>query len=271
MKMHAEERISRRRAAAQAGLCLGAGVLAVLTAACRRPPPEPLVKAGMYGDSPEELRRLWSNILLACQSDDRNRVHDLLVSLIMTPAELASLIGAQKASELWPRYQAMMGSLCNAGAVELVAHVYEKKYDDVAVTRVEPLPDAANMPSSTATNAATGQTTSQPSEPDAAAGGSGGSAPSLPPAGEAVTAAPAGPPDPDRAVQKALIAPIPFYTVRLKKKTESKGLRYDFFVYRNGFWRTGNLLGKFLVPPAPLPGAAGEPAASATKSPASLP
>jgi hypothetical protein len=40
--------------------------------------------------------------------------------------------------------------------------------------------------------------------------------------------------------------------VRVKRKSEAKGLRYDFFVYQNGFWRTGNLLGKFLLPPPAL-------------------
>jgi len=221
MIVHAEALLSRRAALARV-----AGWLAVAAAlapgpGCRQPA-EPLVRAGTYGDTPEELHRLWSAILAACQSDDRGRVHDLLASLIMTPAELAGLIGAQKAGELWPRYQAMMGSLCNAGAVELVAHVYEKKYDDVSVTRIDPpRPQGASPPTSP---------------------------PAAPPD-------PAAPIDTDQAVQKALVRPMPFYTVRIKKKTEQKGLRYDFFVYQNGFWRSGNLLGKFLAPPPPLPGA----------------
>ena len=144
----------------------------------------------------------------------------------MTQAELAGLIGPQKAGELWPRYQAMMGSLCNAGAVELVAHVYEKKYDDVSVTRIDPPPPEAGSP---------------PARPTA-------------PSEAAKLIDLTEPVDTDRAVQKALVRPMPFYTVRIKKKTEAKGLRYDFFVYQNGFWRSGNLLGKFLAPPPPLPG-----------------
>lgn len=177
----------------------------------------------MYRDTPEDLHRLWSDILGACHSDDRNRVHDLMVSLIMTQPELESLIGKQKAAELWPRYQAMMGSLCNAGAVELVAHVYEKKYDDVAVARIDT--QLAAAPSGTEAGATSGLL------------------------------------DTDLAVQKALVSPTPFYTVRIKKKTEAKGLRYDFFVYRNGFWRSGNLLGKFLLPPPALPAPGSAPAA----------
>ena len=140
MTVYAEALLSRR-AVGRAALWLGA---AALIPGCRQPAPP--VRAGTYGDSPEELHRLWSAILAACQSDDRGRVHDLLASFIMTPAELAGLIGPQKAGELWPRYQAMMGSLCNAGAVELVAHVYEKKYDDVSVTRIDPPPPEASSP-----------------------------------------------------------------------------------------------------------------------------
>ena len=223
MTVYAEALLSRR-AVGRAALWLGA---AALIPGCRQPAPP--VRAGTYGDSPEELHRLWSAILAACQSDDRGRVHDLLASFIMTPAELAGLIGPQKAGELWPRYQAMMGSLCNAGAVELVAHVYEKKYDDVSVTRIDPPPPEAGSPPA------------RPTAPSEAAKLS-----DLTDLTEPV--------DTDRAVQKALVRPMPFYTVRIKKKTEAKGLRYDFFVYQNGFWRSGNLLGKFLAPPPPLPG-----------------
>lgn len=238
MTVYAEALLSRRAAVGRAALWVGAAAAVALFPGCRQPA-TPLVRAGTYGDTPEELHRLWSAILAACQSDDRGRVHDLLASLIMTQAELAELIGPQKASELWPRYQAMMGSLCNAGAVELVAHVYEKKYDDVSVTRIDPPSPKASSP---------------PARPTAP--------------GEAAAPAPAEAPeqadlndltnltDTDRAVQKALLRPMPFYTVRIKKKTEAKGLRYDFFVYQNGFWRSGNLLGKFLTPPPPLPGSA---------------
>ncbi len=234
MTVYAEDLLSRRAAVGRIALWtlwLGAAALAP---GCRQSA-TPLVRAGTYGDTPEELHRLWSAILAACQSDERGRVHDLLASLIMTRDELAGLIGPQKAGELWPRYQAMMGSLCNVGAVELVAHVYEKKYDDVSVTRINPSPDPS------------------PDPPGPPAGN-----PPTSPTGETVAPAPADGADlvdTDRAVQKALLRPTPFYTVRIKKKTEATGLRYDFFVYQNGFWRSGNLLGKFLMPPPPLPGA----------------
>jgi hypothetical protein len=182
-------------------------LLAGAFAGCKRPPPEPLVKAGMYGSSAEELQRLWHDILAACKADDRNRVHELMRSFVMTAPELSSLLGPTQGSALWARYQAMLGSLVNAGAVELVAHVYEKKYDDISVTRIDQLP----LPEQT---------------------------------------------DTDRALLAALVNKPPIYTVRVKRKTEAKGLRYDFFVYLDGYWRSGNLLGKFL-PPVPAPASPG--------------
>lgn len=182
-------------------------------AGCKPRPVEPLVKPGTYQNSPEELKRLWGDILYACQKDERGRVHDLMASLIMTQPELEGLIGKEQGKTLAARYLAMMGSLVNAGAVELVAHVYEKKYDDIAVNRIDDLPDAEKA-------------------------------------------------DTDRnvalALEKAGAVP-PFYTVRVKRKTEKRGLRYDFFVYLNGYWRSGNLLGKFLPPAAPKAPAAPPP------------
>jgi hypothetical protein len=182
-------------------------------AGCPKPVVEPAVKPGAYQNSPEELKRLWGDILYACQKDDRGRVHDLMASFIMTPAELESLLGKEQSKTLGPRYLAMLGSLVNAGAVELVAHIYEKKYDDIAVNRIDTLPDAEKT-------------------------------------------------DTDRNVALALQktgAAQPFYTVRVKRRTETRGLRYDFFVYLNGYWRSGNLLGKFLPPAPPLAPAAPPP------------
>lgn len=178
---------------------------AATTLGCKKPPPEPLVKPGMYQSGPEELSRLWHDILAACKADDRNRVHELMRSFVMTQPQLTSLLGPTQGQALWARYQAMLGSLVNAGAVELVAHVYEKKYDDISVTRIDQLPVSEQT-------------------------------------------------DTDRAVLAALINKPPIYTVRVKRKTEAKGLRYDFFVYLDGYWRSGNLLGKFLPPvPGPKP------------------
>ena len=129
-------RVSRR--------CFVLGAPLVLWGAgCKRPPPEPLVKAGMYGGTPDELSRLWFDVLAACKADDRVRVHELMGSFVMTQPELSSLIGPTQGQALWARYQAMLGSLVNAGAVELVAHVFEKKYDDISVVRVDTLPAAA--------------------------------------------------------------------------------------------------------------------------------
>lgn len=67
-------------------LVLAAGV--GLGSGCKPPLKVPLVKAGMYQNTPEDLARLWSAILLACQRDDRNQVHELMESLIVTEPEL---------------------------------------------------------------------------------------------------------------------------------------------------------------------------------------
>jgi hypothetical protein len=188
-----------------------------LGSGCTKHTVEPLVKPGTYQDSPEELKRLWSDILLACQKDDRARVHELMASFVMTKEEFLTLVGKAQGEALWPRYLAMLGSVVNAGAVELVAHIYEKKYDDIAVHRIDVLPAAEKVDSDR--NA-------------------------------------------ELAMLKAGAGPRPFYTVRVKRKTETRGLRYDFFVYTNGYWRSGNLIGKFLPPavnPAPpetVPGTA---------------
>ena len=34
--------------------------------------------------------------------------------------------------------------------------------------------------------------------------------------------------------------------MRVRKKSDTLGLRYDFFVYLDGRWRTGNQLGKLI-------------------------
>ena len=62
----------------------------------------------------------------------------------------------------------------------------------------------------------------------------------------------------EQGVRRALLKPTPFYRVRVIKKGTPYAIRYDFFVYQHGFWRTGRELGKFLepqkiVPLAPAP------------------
>lgn len=148
-----------------------------------------------YADGAEGLRQLFADVLDAARRDDRNRVHDLLASTFMTEDDLRALFGP-RAPALWPRYQKLMETLVNRGAVELVAQVYERKLDAVEVLAVDG------------------------GAPDAGA--------------------------PERAVVRGLVAPLAIYSVRIKRATEVRGLRYDFFFYRNGKWRTGNQLGKFI-------------------------
>lgn len=64
----------------------------------------------------------------------------------------------------------------------------------------------------------------------------------------------------ERKVAHALPQSVPLYSVRLKRSTEPRGIRYEFFVYLNGRWRTGNLLGQ-LLPAESTPGAPAAPAA----------
>jgi len=58
--------------------------------------------------------------------------------------------------------------------------------------------------------------------------------------------------DAERVMKRALLTPTPFYRVRVVRKGHPYAIRYDFFVYQHGFWRTGRELGKYLEPPPPI-------------------
>ena len=148
-----------------------------------------------YDDGPDGLKSFFTDVLDAAKKDDRDRVHDLLATLIMRDDELTALFGA-RGPELASRYHSLMATLVNRGAVELVAQIYDRKYDTIDV-----LPIDANA---------------KDLRPD------------------------------DRAVLDALQHPMPIYSVRLRRATDDKGLRYDFFFYKDGRWLTGNQLGKSL-------------------------
>jgi hypothetical protein len=140
-----------------------------------------------YPDGADGLKQLWSDILTAAKNDERERVHDLMATTFMSDPELRRLLGA-KAEPLLSRYHQLMGTLVNRGAVELVAQVYEHKYDTIDVITDEN----------------------------------------------------------DAGVTAALAEPHPLWSVRVRKATETRGLRYDCFLYLDGKWRTGNQLGKFI-------------------------
>lgn len=148
-----------------------------------------------YPDGPDGLKALFQDILVAAQKDDRQRVHDLMASTLMTYDDLQALFG-EKAPELRGRYAKLMETLVNPGSLELVAQVYERKLDTIEVIAIDPRAAHAT--------------------------------------------------DTDRALARALKTPTPTYAVRIKKAGDQKGLRYDFYVYLNGRWVTGNLLGKNL-------------------------
>jgi hypothetical protein len=162
--------------------------LALVTAAgCARRPSAFTVAPGQYADGADGLKALWTNILDAARKDEREHVHDLMATTLMTHEELRQLFG-DRADALEPRYQQLMGTLINRGAIELCAQVYDRKYDTV-----DTFPD-----------------------------------------------------ENDANVTAALVAPRPLWSVRLRKASDDRGLRYDFFVYLGGRWRTGNQLGKFI-------------------------
>jgi hypothetical protein len=96
--------------------------------------PEPIRQ---YPDGADGLKSLFTDVLEAARKDDRDRVHDLLATTIMSDADLTSLFGPA-GDGLTGRYHALMGTLVNRGAVELVAQVYDRKYDAVEVVRIDP-------------------------------------------------------------------------------------------------------------------------------------
>ena len=154
------------------------------------PPPPPRV----YAPTGEGLRELWLDILTAAQKDQRERVRDLMASMVMTEGDLVALFGREKAQYLAPRYAPLMKKVVEQGALELVAQIYERKYDDVETFKMDGKANAV-----------------------------------------------------DRATVGALPAGVQVFGVRLKRKEDKLGLRYDFFVYRRERWLTGNQIGKYLL------------------------
>jgi hypothetical protein len=90
-----------------------------------------------YPDGIAGLTALFSDVLSATRKDDRERVHDLLASTRLSDAELDVVLG-EAAPRVRSRYHALMESLANRGAVELVAQVYERHYDAVEILEVDP-------------------------------------------------------------------------------------------------------------------------------------
>ena len=102
----------------------------LVVAGCKHPGPRVYVQPH-YAEGADGLRAMWRDILEAAKKDDRDRVHDLLATTLLSDAEVKRLLGPAKGDALLPRYHMLMGNLINRGAVELVANVYEHKYDAV--------------------------------------------------------------------------------------------------------------------------------------------
>jgi hypothetical protein len=90
-----------------------------------------------YPDGPAGLEAFFRDVLTAAKADERERVHDYFATLKMTPEELRRLFG-DRATQLEKPYEDMMASLIHRGAVEIVAVIYEKKYDTVEVIPSSP-------------------------------------------------------------------------------------------------------------------------------------
>src|SRR4051812_26455089 len=108
-----------------ASLTFGAAAFVPL-GGCERSKPQldgqPLPKTEKaYRPGADGLRELWADILEAARKDDRERVHELMASTIMSDADLVALFGDERARYLKPRYLPMIAQLVNVGALELVA------------------------------------------------------------------------------------------------------------------------------------------------------
>jgi hypothetical protein len=176
-------------------------VAALLCAGCPATPtdngrmPPPLDTT--YPDGAAGLTQLWRDILTAAIKDDRERVHVLMASTIMSDDDLNAVFGPDKGKMLQPRYLPMISTLVNIGSMEMIAQISDRKYDDVEVFQYDDVKGT----------------------------------------------------DAEKATLKALATPIPVYGVRIKRKGQPLGSRYDFYIYRNGHWVTGNQLAKYLVEP----------------------
>src|SRR5256885_3985274 len=105
------------------GLLLAGGCSRILGTTDAGSSPAPIRQ---YPDGADGLTQLFTDVLDAARKDDRGRVHDLLATTLMTDDDLKDLFGDASARELAGRYHALMATLVNRGAIELVAQVYER-------------------------------------------------------------------------------------------------------------------------------------------------
>ena len=100
-----------------AGLCRRRGTLAPV---CDHP------------DGEAGLTALFTDILEAARKDERERVHQLFTTTIMSDEDFSALFGP-RAKALRPHYLSRSWVDRERRAAELVAQVYERKYDTVEV------------------------------------------------------------------------------------------------------------------------------------------
>jgi hypothetical protein len=115
-------------------------IFAVSLASCGKllGPKEATVRA--YSDGPAGLEEMWNDVLTSSQRDDREQVHAIFQSLKMPRKDLDTLFGP-RAADLAVAYDDMMATVVHKGSMDIVAVIYEKKYDRVEVFPMK-LPDA---------------------------------------------------------------------------------------------------------------------------------
>ena len=83
------------------------------------------------------LVKLGGDLLAAAERDDREQLANLFASTVLTPEEWTAVFGGA-ATPFGARYQSTMAELVKRAPVELVAQVYENKYDSVEVMPIVP-------------------------------------------------------------------------------------------------------------------------------------
>ena len=150
----------------------------------------------VYPEGVDGLKQLWGDLLKKAGDGDADGLKAMLDKMILTDADFAALLGDEKAKEVAPKYVDKVAKLWPGEAVNLIAKVKDRKYDEVEVSEA------------TAAKDATGR---------------------------------------DRKVLIALKEGTKMYSVRIKRKGEKTGTRYDSFFYVNGGWKAGtNALPKLL-------------------------
>ena len=117
--------------------CVVAGMVACSSKPQEAAPDVPMPPRHYAGNA-DGLHDLWMDIVTAARRDDRDKVHELMVSMVMTDDDLKELFGPELAAYFKPRYEPMIGRIVHAGSLELVSNILDRRYDDVDVFEMRP-------------------------------------------------------------------------------------------------------------------------------------